>query len=99
MDIRTYLPMRRPVVGLLGIAVLALSLGRASAPTRVQAAADPSVVGQWGSAINWPSVGVHAMLLNNGKVMTWGHATARRVRPGHWQHHDRSESVCQPGLW
>lgn len=38
-------------------------------------ALDPSLVGQWSAPIAWPSVGVHATLLNNGTVMTWGNAS------------------------
>src|ERR1700738_3756717 len=39
-------------------------------------ASDPSLVGQWSMPVNWPAVGVHATLLNNGRVMTWGHRSA-----------------------
>lgn len=66
--------MRGPIAKTFGVAALVLGLVMTSAPGRVQAE-DPTIAGQWGEPISWPSVGVHAMLLSDGKVMTWGHAT------------------------
>src|SRR5215213_10300003 len=34
--------------------------------------ANAAVSGQWGSPITWPAVAIHANLLPDGRVMTWG---------------------------
>ena len=36
-----------------------------------RAAAQPSVVGEWGTVMNWPIVAVHMHLLPTGKVLFW----------------------------
>src|SRR4029453_11294744 len=43
----------------------------ASQATDAVVAADPGQVGQWGSVVNWPVVGIHVALLPNGKVLAW----------------------------
>ncbi len=44
--------------------------------------ANVAVVGQWGSPIDWPTpaVAIHANLLPNGQVLTWGRTVHRPVR-------------------
>jgi hypothetical protein len=47
---------------------------RSAAESRAAAAAvadDPGQVGQWGSVVDWPVVGIHVALLPNGKVLAW----------------------------
>ena len=69
---------------------------RTEAATEADAAAaaaavigDEGEVGQWGPVIDWPVVGIHMALLQNGKVLAYdssADATRRRgpqLHPGH----------------
>jgi hypothetical protein len=51
---------------------------------QAQVAADPSVAGQWTTPIPWPHVAVHAILLNSGKVLTFGEGTASSTPAKVW---------------
>jgi beta-lactam-binding protein with PASTA domain len=54
--------------------VLALALVAAAVLTRplnVSTQTNPAQVGQWSAVQTWPSIGVHAHLLNSGKVLAW----------------------------
>lgn len=46
------------------------SASAAMAPPAFQA--DPSVVGQWAPAFNWPTVPIHISLLPDGRLLFWG---------------------------
>jgi hypothetical protein len=37
----------------------------------VAVAGDEHLVGRWGPLVNWPVVGIHVVLLPNGKVLAW----------------------------
>lgn len=37
----------------------------------LQAQTGPSLVGEWGHVLSWPSEVTHASLLANGKVLVW----------------------------
>jgi hypothetical protein len=62
---------------MFGMFLVGMSSGHSTASAareqvQVVSAADPSVAGQWSAAISWPAVAVHAVLLDTGKVLTWG---------------------------
>ncbi len=39
----------------------------------------PGTTGQWSAPVNWPVVAIHAALLPNGKVLTWGRSDRQPV--------------------
>ena len=54
--------------------VLALALVAAAVltrPLKVSTQTNPAQVGQWSTVQTWPAIGVHAHLLNSGKVLAW----------------------------
>ena len=56
------------------------SQGNASGPSNSVTATTPALstkdVGQWGPVLTWPIVAVHAALMSNGKVLTWGNGAS-----------------------
>ncbi|HJU29605.1 MAG TPA: hypothetical protein VJ718_10565, partial [Candidatus Binataceae bacterium] len=56
----------------LFLLTLAAVAGAALAPLSLAQSTNPSVIGQWSSDSPWPTVGVHLIVLPDGRVLTWG---------------------------
>jgi hypothetical protein len=59
------------VGGMSGVCVVTVSQVR-SVIVSFDRPANAALVGQWGSPLTWPALAIHATLLPNGRVMTWG---------------------------
>jgi beta-lactam-binding protein with PASTA domain len=59
----------------IALVLLLLAALVAVQPLSVSTAADPALAGQWSAVLPWPAVGVHAHLLNTGKVLFWEKGT------------------------
>src|SRR4026208_2010514 len=63
--------------------VLALALVAAAVLTRppnVATQTNLAQVGQWSTVQTWPAIGVHAHLLNSGKVLGWEEGSQATLR-------------------
>jgi beta-lactam-binding protein with PASTA domain len=85
---RLSLPRRAALAAAFLSILAALFVTRSSPPlgataasndSNLQVATDPAVVGQWSPAVGWPLVAVHAVLMNNGKVLNWQSGAAAKV--------------------
>ncbi len=55
------------------------------------AAGDASEIGEWGPVLDWPVVGIHVALLENGKVLAYDNVGD--LHPGHYEDHNQTRAT------
>lgn len=57
---------------LTGVSALSVGLGTAVVQSSRAQSTDPDILGQWSATKDWGFVAIHAHVLPDGKVLTWG---------------------------